>query len=167
MMLCIIWSTVAGVIYGPTTTYLAYVPLGCALITASAIDLIIQLLPDRITLGGTLFALLAGYFLPNPGFKNALAGAVIGGSSFWIIKNAHYLIRKQHGLGDGDIKLVSMIGALTGASGLPFVVLVASCSGLCYALGAALKTRRATSDLRIPFGPFLTLGCLAYLSYIR
>ena len=162
---CLAWSLALAYHFGPTLAWGIHLVLGCMLITGSFIDFETFLLPNRITLGGAAIALLACFILPEPGWQNGLLGALFGGFSFWVLQQGYRLWRKEEGLGTGDVKLMYMIGAITGLSGLPFTILAAAItSGLASAVymlrpgGKGLKTR-------IPFGPFLSLGCMLYVLY--
>ena len=63
----------------------------------------------------------------------------------------------QHGIGLGDAKLLSALGAWHGISALPNILLVASISGV---LGGLLWLRFQKQTIRsaFPFGPFLAFA---------
>jgi leader peptidase (prepilin peptidase)/N-methyltransferase len=64
----------------------------------------------------------------------------------------------------GDAKLLAAIGAWLGLSLLPAALLLAACTGLVAAAGAALTGKRMSAATAIPFGPFLALsGWLLWL----
>jgi leader peptidase (prepilin peptidase)/N-methyltransferase len=82
-------------------------------------------------------------------------------------------------MGEGDSKLLLMIGAFLGWRGALFSVVAGSLQGLAFAAFALLTGRRLAPDidepqpeepepsrvglLKLPFGPFLALGALEYL----
>jgi len=59
-----------------------------------------------------------------------------------------------------------MIGAWMGWRGLPFIILISSLTGILLGGGTLLLSRRGI-QARIPFGPFLALGTLAFLFFER
>ncbi len=75
----------------------------------------------------------------------------------------YHFIRKEEGMGGGDIKLLAMIGAATGWQGVLFTVFAGSLGGT-FAGGIAMAiSRRADFRLRIPFGPYLSAGAIIYI----
>jgi leader peptidase (prepilin peptidase)/N-methyltransferase len=62
-------------------------------------------------------------------------------------------------MGGGDVKLLAMLGAWMGWRSLPFVVLVSSLAGVFIGGGSLLLAGKGYR-IRIPFGPFLSLGAL-------
>ncbi len=73
------------------------------------------------------------------------------------------------GIGGGDIKLMAMIGGLTGISGSFFIILIASISGSITGIAAICydwyKGKKIQTTEKIPFGPFLSAGALLYIFY--
>ena len=61
---------------------LAYAPFCLALVALTAIDLEHRLLPDAITLPGTILGLLLSLVLPQLSFPEAAAGALVGAALF-------------------------------------------------------------------------------------
>jgi len=67
-------------------------------------------------------------------------------------------------MGGGDVKLLAMIGAWMGWRPLPFIVLLSSLSGIVIG-GSALMMAGKGYRVRIPFGPFLSLGAIIYFFF--
>ena len=63
-------------------------------------------------------------------------------------------------MGLGDVKMLGMIGALLGASGVVVAVLLASVAGSLVGL-ALMAARRGSLQTALPFGVFLALGAIA------
>jgi len=65
----------------------------------------------------------------------------------------------------GDAKLLGALGALLGWQVLPYIILIASLSGL---LGGYLLLKIQHKDLHqaIPFGPFISLGGIITLLWM-
>lgn len=162
---CMAWSMAILHHFGWSLDWGVYLVLGCMLITGSFIDFETFLLPHRITIGGSAIALAACFILEEPGWQDGILGAVAGGGFFWVLQQAYRLWRKEEGLGSGDVKLMVMIGAMTGLSGLPFTIMAAAITS---AIGSGVyifKSDGQGMKTRIPFGPFLSLGCMLYILY--
>ena len=132
------------------------------LVVVSFIDLDHFILPDVFTIGGTLLGLLGASLNPQRDFFDSLWGVLMGGGFLWLIAWAYWVLRKEEGMGGGDIKLLAWIGAVLGWKSIPFVVLVSSVSGSIIGLLVMLK-QRGNLKTAIPFGPYLVLGALLYL----
>ena len=132
------------------------------LIVVSFIDLDQMILPDSFTLSGTMIGLFGGWLNPERSFFEAFYGALLGGFIFWFISRLYFWIRKQEGMGGGDIKLAAWIGAVLGWQALPFVILSASFSGTLAGLFLIIS-KKQRFDTPLPFGPFLSLSALAFI----
>lgn len=150
--------------FGPTPAALIYFVFIGALIVITFIDLSHCIIPDVITLPGIVVFFCATFFLPAISYKNALAGLLLGGGLLWAIAWGYHLITGKEGMGGGDIKLLAMIGALTGVVGVCFTVFVSSAVGTLAGLITMLFTRQGLK-LAIPFGPFLAIGAAGYIFY--
>lgn len=114
-------------------------------------------LPDILTLPLTALGILQAWVLGTD-WEAGLIGAGIGYAVFVALETGFRHVRGKEGLGRGDAKLLAAGGAWCGWAGLPFVILIASGSGL---IALLLPSFRKLADAgRIPFGPFLALGIL-------
>ncbi len=135
------------------------------LITISFIDIDRQIIPDIISLPGIVIFATSFYFLPEMTLTSSLLGILAGGGSLYAVALLYYLLRKQEGMGGGDIKLLAMIGAATGIKGVIFTIFAGSLLGTVSGIFIILYTKVADSKLRIPFGPFLSLGVILYIFF--
>jgi leader peptidase (prepilin peptidase) / N-methyltransferase len=146
---------------------LAYGPFCMALLALSAIDLEHRLLPDAITIPGTILGLLLSLALPHLTFAAAAAGALAGAALFAGVGWVYEKLAGRRGLGGGDVKLLAMIGAFLGAGALPLVILVSAGLGTLVGLGQILVQGRGARGqwrtLSVPYGPFLAAGAWFYL----
>jgi len=133
-----------------------------ALVTASFIDLDHMILPDEFTLSGIVIGLVGAALNPEREFLPALLGVLMGGGFLWAVAYVYFALRKQEGMGGGDIKLLAWIGAILGWPAIPFVILASSLVG---SLVGLLIAWRSKAGLRasIPFGPYLAAAALLYL----
>jgi leader peptidase (prepilin peptidase)/N-methyltransferase len=148
--------------FGLGLAYVVYFLYAASLLVASVIDLDHRIIPDRISLPGIPIGLLLAALTPLLTFLDALMGLLIGGGSLLVVGMAYEAVRKQEGIGGGDIKLLAMIGAFTGWKGVLFTIfggsLIASLVGI-----TLMIVRRENGQVPIPFGPFLSGASFLYL----
>jgi leader peptidase (prepilin peptidase)/N-methyltransferase len=126
----------------------------CGTCAAAVIDARTGFIPDRLTRLTTLLAL--GLAAATGAAPAACIGAcVVGGALL-----ALHLLSRGRGLGLGDVKLGTAIGAGFGATAGIAALGVAFVAGGAYAAWM-LATRRARRRDAIPFGPFLAAGTLS------
>lgn len=141
---------------------LEYLIFAFGLIAASFIDLDHMILPDEFTLSGIVLGLLGAALNPAREFLPALGGVLLGGGSLWAVAVIYSALRKQEGMGGGDIKLIAWIGAVLGWTSVPFVVISSSLIGSLVGVIILLKSKEGFSKA-IPFGPYLALGAFLYI----
>ena len=124
------------------------------------IDAKTQTLPDLLTYSGIILGLVLS---PTP-LLEKLGGTLIGALVFITLAAVFFRVKKQHGMGYGDIKLLALIGAWLGAAALLPTLLVASLTALI-ALPLRQKLTHTPTTHAIAFGPFLILGAWLSLLY--
>ncbi len=143
--------------------WLGLMAVGAILLMASAIDMECYLLPNVLTLPGAVLAFIVSVLPMGMAPEQALLGSATGAGLLWLMQRAYRLLGTE-GVGTGDVKLMLMLGALSGLGGLPVLFTVAAVSALlfhaCNRLAHLLHLAAATRPVRrmIPFGPFLSLG---------
>lgn len=164
---------VAALAFGPTLRGVLAACFFWFLLVLSVIDLDVMRLPNVIVATfaviGAAGALIAQAFggeivplldvasegiLSHP-LVSAAAGLVIGAGLSGGAAAAYGAIRRQRGLGMGDVKLLGVLGLFLG----PYVLLslfVASLFGAAFGIVTARGGR--LSERKIPFGPWLALG---------
>lgn len=132
------------------------------LVVVSFIDLDHLLIPDKISLPGIAIGLLGGILNPERGFMDALLGMLLGGGFLWAVAYVYYLLKKEEGMGGGDIKLLAWIGAVLGWKSVPFIILSSSILG---SIIGVLLIVRSKGNLKtvIPFGPYIALAAIIYI----
>lgn len=145
-------STLNIILVAGTLLYLSFATL------LAVTDYKTGLLPDRLTLS-LLWSGLIFHAVTNPNLLDeAIYGAVSGYLSLWILYWGFFWLCQREGLGYGDLKLLSAIGAWNGWQSLPLILFVASMCGL--ATFAAVRVIRHKSAKQLPFGP-----CLAFAGW--
>ncbi len=150
--------------YGFAVSSLIYFLFIAALLVVTFIDLNHRIIPDRISLTGIVAGLVLSPVLAEIAFIDSLIGILAGGGSLFAVAMGYYLITGKEGMGGGDIKLLAMIGAFTGWQGVLFTIFAASAAGTV--IGVALMAAAGKNmKFAVPFGPFLSLGAVAYLFF--
>lgn len=125
-----------------------------------AIDADFQILPDAITLPGIAVGLALSFCSMSRTPLQALLGAALGAGGLFLVAFLYEKIAGQEGMGLGDVKMLGMIGALLGPSGVLVTILAASLSGSVVGL-SLIAVKRGDAKTRLPFGVFLALGAIA------
>lgn len=139
-----------------------YAVLASLLIVITFIDLDHRIIPDKITWPSILIAPAAAFIIGHISVTDSLIGVVAGGGVLWAIAEIYLRVRKQEGMGLGDVKMLAMVGGLLGWEAAFFTLVVGSIIGTVFGL-AAMVIRRGRLDMEIPFGPFLAAGCMLYM----
>lgn len=148
----------AYVVFEPGWLLISRLVFACALIVLFVLDLRHRILPNVITLPGIAVGIVFS-LLTEPGWLSSLIGIVAGGGILLAIAESYYWLRREEGMGMGDIKMLAMIGAFLGWK-LMLLTLVISCVlGAIVGL-AVIATRRGTMKYALPFGTFLAIGAL-------
>jgi len=148
--------------FGATTTGLAAATLCFALIALTMIDLETLLLPDELTIPLLWIGLLVNLEGRFASLDEAVIGAAVGYLALWGVYQGFRLTTGKEGMGYGDFKLLSALGAWFGWSQLPTILLLAS--GVGAAVGLALIfSGRQGREVPIPFGPYLAGAGIVFL----
>ncbi len=135
------------------------------LIIISFIDIDYQIIPDIFSLPGIIIFATSSLFVPEISFMDSILGILIGGGSLYLIAITYYLLKKIEGMGGGDIKLLAMIGAAIGWKGVIFTIFIGSLTGTIAGVIIMISSRIVDIKLKIPFGPYLSLGAIIYIFF--
>lgn len=133
-----------------------------AIIGASLTDIDQGIIPDSITLPGTLFGLAASALIQDPPFLYAALGVVTGGGLILLMALVGRVIKGRETIGGGDIKLAAMLGAFLGWRPTVVAIALSLFAGSMLAIALIGCERKIWGD-PLPFGPFLALGGIAAL----
>ena len=115
--------------------FLPYFALVLGLIAAAFIDLEHMILPDAITVGGTLVGIATVPLRMDVSWSSSLLGAAVGFVMIWLPFDVLYRrIRGQPGMGLGDAKLTMLAGAWFGWPGAVFALLAGAVQGTIVAI---------------------------------
>ena len=187
--------------YGITLPTFKYLFFGCLIIVLMVTDIRVRLLPDAVNAFGFGIGLaFATRILPDgisdsfsfarhlhpmlTGVLEALLGAAFGSLLLLAAAALYRLVRKQEGMGMGDVKMMAMVGTFLGVRGSFLTILlgtlIGSLIGLLVVVGLFLSgwksnlakraSRRGLGDAhtlhwvivsqyQLPLGTFLGIGC--------
>ncbi len=129
--------------YAGLAMFTLYFALALGLIAAALIDLEHMILPDEITLGGTVVGLGSAVFRPDVTVWDSFLGAALGFVLIWLPFVVLYrALRGQAGMGLGDAKLTLLAGAWFGWQGALFAILAGSVQGTVAAVAVYLARGR-------------------------
>lgn len=143
-------------------------------------DLDTRLLPDEFTKGGIVAGLAFSLFVPLPptlfslftdlsgmhpglramSFGEAVTGALIPASALWFLGWLFEKFRHKEYLGFGDVKMIAMMGAFLGLSGVIVTLLVGSLLGSIGGYTWMKLTGKDPATYYLPFASFLGAGAL-------
>jgi len=150
--------------FGLSPQALVATVFACLMLTLGLIDYDHMLLPDRLTLPGIAVGIAAQLWAPLAGLVPALVGAALGAGILLAAWGLWLVVRKEEGMGLGDVKMLAMAGAFLGWKGVLVTLLCGALGGSV--VGLALM-RWGSLDMRskLPFGVFLALGGLISLFF--
>lgn len=148
--------------FGFSWSFLQGAVLAGALLVVTFIDLDHQIIPDVISIPGLVVGLGLSWLTGNPGWKSSLIGLLVGGGLLYLLAAGYELLTKREGMGGGDIKLLAMIGAFLGWTGVLVTVMLAAVIGSLLGIALILFWKKGRTHA-LPFGPFLSLGALIHL----
>ena len=132
------------------------------LTVVSFIDWDRMILPSFFTLPGIYLGLAGGFLNPERAFSSALIGWFAGGFILWLSGYLYFKIRRQEGMGDGDVSLMGWIGAVLGWKSISFVLIISCFFGVIFGIWGILRNRK-DAQTPFPFGPCLAAGAVCYL----
>lgn len=200
--------------FGLSLATVKWLIFSCLIIVLTVTDLRVRLLPDAVTFPGTaigfLFSFRVTIFDPTAGtlyFRlfhdvprnpplafnplNSILGALFGSLLLWGAAGLYKLVRRQEGMGFGDVKMMAMVGAFLGPHDTFLTILLGtllgSIIGLSWIAGLYLAgwkralaeraSRRGlgtisalrwsiASQYQLPLGTFLGIGAFAVVYFL-
>lgn len=130
--------------------------LFCSLFWVSLTDIFYRMLPNTVNfslLGLGLILSTQGQFIS---IVQSILGVVFGYGVLWVVSCLYWHIVKQPGIGKGDLKLTSALGAWIGFDEIPCLLLLSSLLG-CLFYWAMAYLGKYTRTSKIPLGVFLSI----------
>ncbi len=122
------------------------------------IDIDVQLIPNNLLIISILPIIAFILFSQSNSYLSHISGAILLALLFLIIGYFGKLIYKVDSMGMGDVKYAAVIGLLLGWEKgiLAFIIAFFSAAVIIVIVSMYKKLSRKQ---RIPFGPFLSIGC--------
>ncbi len=158
--------------FGPSWAFVISSFFALALLVLFFTDLDLQLLPNAITLPGFVLGVAFAWVNPFLGEGElrriwmSLAGAALGSGLLWAVGAIWLRLRGVEAMGFGDVKMMAMVGAFTGPTGVLFTIFAASVVGAVFGLALIPLRGRSLQDA-VPFGCFLAPAAMAALLFAR
>ena len=150
------------------------------MIVGSMIDFDHKLLPDFVTVGGMILGILY-WLVISLSFEHwsfrfcvkmfaplyfSVAGLVFGFGLLWLIRWLGSKAFKREAMGLGDVFLMGAVGALFGPVAVLVTLILSSVFGSVVGLSmVALSKTKFGKFVEIPYGPYICMGCLAWMFY--
>lgn len=150
--------------FGVTWAAAAYALFFSLLVVVTGIDLTHQIIPDVITLPGTVTGVLLAATVLPVGLVNAVLGVLVGGGVLWFVAWVSPYLFGKEGMGGGDIKLLAMIGAFLGWKPALLTIMIGAMVGSLVGISLILL-KILKREQYIPFGPFLAVGAVVALFF--
>ena len=156
-------------LYGISITTLLLIILSIFFIIIFFIDLKHYIIPNELTFPLMLIGFIKS-FDPNlnqtifPNYINSLLGGFFGYAIIWLIIFFYKKVRNKEGMGLGDAKLMAVIGFWFGWLSIPFTIFISSFVALIFSIPSLIKKNKNMAT-QIPFGPYIIIGCIIYVSF--
>ena len=111
------------------------------------------IIPDQFTLGGAVVGLALAPMAGGPELVQASLGAAAGFGLLWLIAELGRVVFGKDAMGGGDVKMMAMVGAFLGPSGVVLTLFTGALAGSVIFGPVSLRTGRP-----VPFGVFLAMG---------
>lgn len=130
------------------------------MIAITFIDWEHQIIPDPLSIGGTVLGLIGAWVCLDVSVVQSLIGAAVGAGVILAIAFAYKAARKVDGMGGGDVKLMAMVGAFMGWQMVLAVLFLGAVAGSVYGLWLMRRTG-GDGKTAVAFGSFLApAACL-------
>ncbi len=158
-----ILSIIIAYHYGVSWQTVTALMLTWSLIALTMIDIHKQLLPDNITLPLLWLGIICNISGLFTDLESSVIGAISGYLALWSIYHLFKILTGKEGMGYGDFKLLSALGAWMGWKVLPLIIVLSSFVGAIIGIAMIIFARHDKS-IPIPFGPYLAIaGWIALL----
>ena len=141
----------------PNLGGIGWAVFGWLLLTLAVLDWRHFWLPDALTLPLAFLGFTIGLWATDVALVDRAIGAAAGYGALLAVALGYRAVRGRDGLGLGEAKLLGALGAWMGWQALPFILLIASVTGLLVMLMTGLVK---AAGARVPLGTFLALAAV-------
>lgn len=154
-----VWDSSEAIRFAHATLFISI------LLVCSIIDLYHMIIPDVISLPMIALTPVIALVHPDLDMKSALIGVALGGGFLYGIAWLYWLIRKEYGMGFGDVKLLAGIGGWLGYQAIFPTLFVGSIVGSIIGVAVLMIGKTFSWQARLPFGPFLAAGAVIHFCW--
>lgn len=150
------------IMFGFTMNFFISTIISCALMVTIVSDFLYFYISDRVLILSGIGIIITLLYFENLDvvFQHIISSAIVF-ILMYLIKLLGNAIFKKESLGDGDIKLMGIVGLALGLMNSAVSLFIASITGLVFSLIISRKNKEGI----IPFGPFLLIGALITLYF--
>lgn len=150
------------IMFGFSINFFISTIITCALMVTVVSDFLYFYISDRVLILSGIGIIITLLCFENLDvvFKHIVSSAIVF-ILMYLIKLLGNAIFKKESLGDGDIKLMGIVGLALGLMNSAISLFIASITGLVFSLIISRKNKEGI----IPFGPFLLIGALITLYF--
>lgn len=145
--------------YGLSLSLISGMVFSGMLIVVAFVDMEHLIIPNKVVLPGALVGLAFTFVTGSPSWLNGLLSGIGAALIFLII----WLVYPA-GMGEGDIKLVLMLGLFLGWPLIGVAIFLASLTGSIAGL-AIIAFKGGGRKTPVPFGLYLAIGSITALLY--
>jgi leader peptidase (prepilin peptidase)/N-methyltransferase len=153
--------------FGSTWLLLPYLLMVSGFIVGTIVDLEHRILPDEVTLGGTIAGLIFSLLIPQLHATDSRIwslgqsglGILVGGGLIYLMGLFGEWVFKKEAMGGGDVKLLAMVGSFLGWKYALLTFFLAPFFGSIVGIIEKIRTK----DNTIAYGPYLVIGALVSL----
>jgi leader peptidase (prepilin peptidase)/N-methyltransferase len=139
--------------FGVSWAALAAILLSSGLVVITFVDLDIWEIPDEISIPGIVIGCALRPFAFDAPWFDGLLGAAVGAAILGLVRWFYFVVRKQEGMGLGDLKLIAMTGAFLGLRSLVPTIMVASITGTIIGGLALIFGKKPPPEIAAPPDP--------------
>ena len=140
------------------------------LLLATFVDFDHKIIPDRVSIGGTIAGLVISPLVPAlhaqetwlEALKSSGFGALVGFGTLLAIGMFGSWIFKKDAMGFGDVKLMAAVGAFLGWKAALFTIMASSFIGAFVGLGLIFGGKSRLQS-QIPYGPYLAAAAVMWM----
>lgn len=150
--------------FGLTPSALIYFAFIACLLVITFIDIDYQIIPNIISLPGIGVFFVASFAVSEVTIIDSILGIIAGGGILFLVAWIFNIVTGREGMGQGDMKLMAMIGALVGWKGVLVTIFLSSLIGSLVGL-MVMIIQKSDMKMAIPFGPFLAIGSICHVFF--
>lgn len=146
------------IIFGMNIFFFQVTVLFYILLVLSFIDVEMGIVPYGIVIFGAAAGVLMIYIEKGSALTSNLIGALVG---FVLVLFSYFLgriILKKDAIGGGDLYLTAMLGLYLGWQKIITAYFLSFLIAGVFIILLSLKLKKVPRDMKIPFGPFLSVG---------